>query len=165
MNRTKRIKELEAKLAETTAELDSIRAQLHKAVWDLEEGDEYWWLNSAGDIQAHKWDGEDDCDIFWRSQGHLFVTKREAERERDYRAALTRVKRRIAELNDGWTPDWGVYDCRYYVYYDYNSSPALQTYCTTYTKTVNSDMHLKSRSLANQLVEELPEDLKTILTY
>jgi hypothetical protein len=88
----------------------------------------------------------------------------EAEKERDYRAALTKVKRRIAELNEGWVPDWSNGSQKYSIFYTH-ARGCVSADWGCYVKYTNNGLYLKDRSLALQLIEEMPEELKLVLTH
>ena len=165
MNREQRIKEIADLIAKYFIdELEEAKAQPPKTVLDLTSGDKYWMLGNGGTLHEFTWRG-DDCDINWRSHGDMFLTRTEARREQDYRAARTRVKRRIAELNDGWVPNWkNEEQPKFTIYYNHELE-SISTGSNTVCQQYNNSMHLKSRPLAQQLIKEMPDDLKIILTY
>ena len=51
-----------------------------KTVWDLECGDDYWFLYSCGDVIHGKW-CEGTVEIERRDYGNVFLTREEAEFE------------------------------------------------------------------------------------
>jgi hypothetical protein len=165
MNREQRIKELEDRMEKMRAELEEVKAQPPKDVWTLSKGDTIYIVSSHCHAVPFTWTGS-ELARKWRDHGMLYLIQQEAERFIEYQRALTRVKRRIAELNDGWTPVWGGEDqMKYYVYCENSRYFVLLTKSNTYFKHTNNDMYLKSETLAQQLIKEMPDDLKIILTY
>ena len=80
-----------------------------KTVWDLEEGDVYWWMSSAGFVCKSKWESSRG-DIHCRNQGNVFLTKEEAEFEKKRREVVTKVKKYARPFNDSrenWAPSCG----------------------------------------------------------
>lgn len=63
-----------------------------KTVWDLENGDKYWLVNTLGEICKHTW-YSDSIDTKCRNQGNAFLTKEEAEFEYKRRQITTILKK------------------------------------------------------------------------
>ena len=63
-----------------------------KTVWDLENGDAFWWVDSRGIINKDTWENyQPDYDR--RSQGNAFITKEEAEFEAKRREVVAKVRK------------------------------------------------------------------------
>lgn len=55
-----------------------------KTIWELEKGDEYWCIDSFGDIYNINW-YNDGVEIHKREIGRAFLTKQDAEFEHELR--------------------------------------------------------------------------------
>lgn len=79
-----------------------------KTVWNLKDGDEFWFLTLCGHVCKDTWNG---CylDVGRRNQGNVFLTKEEAEFESKRREVVTKVKKYARPFNPGgenWAPYW-----------------------------------------------------------
>ena len=79
-----------------------------KSVWELENGDKYWYLDSFGFYCDSDWS---DCvhRIKQRNQGNVFLTKEEAEFEAKRREVAAKVRKyaRPFKYNcENWYPYW-----------------------------------------------------------
>lgn len=75
--------------------------------WKPKEGETYYIpkVNGVKEMSSWFWDdGFYDNSLY--DTGDVFQTEEEARKEYVYRVIRQRVKDAIAELNDGWTPDW-----------------------------------------------------------
>ena len=79
-----------------------------ETVWDLKDGDEYWWVISYGEVSKDTWN--DYCtDYKRRNQGNAFLTKEEAKFEVKRREMVTRLRKHTRPFKVGgenWTPYW-----------------------------------------------------------
>lgn len=128
--------------------------------WKPEYGEWYSNVSERGLIGWGKWRNEGkDNDIFNLSR--LFKTKAEAERYKEWLKAKRSIELEIARLNEGWIPDWDdINDDKYFVYLlDNNpevSSPSI-------TKALPNSMYLRSKSLAEHLIETHEKELRIYL--
>ena len=74
-------------------------------LWRPEEGEEYFVLASFRILIGHIWT---DCEYDNRSYevGSVFPTLELAELKRDIDLATRAYKRKVAEFNGDWEPDW-----------------------------------------------------------
>lgn len=89
--------------------------------WEMEipyeDGDEYYYIQSNGDIFPDDWYGTEADDRYF-SQGNTFPTKEAAELESKRRNLLTRFRAFRDECNGDWKVDWtNVRQNKYYVFY------------------------------------------------
>lgn len=70
-----------------------------------EDGDEYYYIQSNGDIFSDDWYGTEADDRYF-SQGNIFPTEQAAELEVKRRNLLTRFRSFRDERNGDWKPDW-----------------------------------------------------------
>jgi len=83
--------------------------------YPFEEYEQYWLVESGGDITSSRWDFS-SFEHPRYDQGHIFKTKQEAEREREKRILLTRFRQFRDKCNGEWEP--GTFDCKYFIAYD-----------------------------------------------
>ena len=100
------IAELEDKVKELLDEIETLKRQEEfELEYPFEIGKECWFISSSGSLFRDTWDTAlISCDRY--SQGHVFKTKEEAERERDKRALLTRFRQFRDKCNGDWKPDF-----------------------------------------------------------
>ncbi len=91
-----------------------------KSVWELKEGDKYYYINCYC-INPTEFDGGIQ-DIAILDSGNMFLTQQEAEQELNKRKALASIKKWIWEKGYEFEPDWSnkdqikyniAYDCEY----------------------------------------------------
>ena len=132
-----------------------------KTVWDLEEGNEYWFTNSV--LGVHKDKRKHRAIDKWRrGSGSIFFTKEAAKKEAKRRLAITKVNKRIDELNDGWEPDWeNTNQSKYMIYYVYSQDEFdIWNYRSTKDEIVLN--YMESSYLAEQIIDEMEDELRII---
>jgi len=92
----------------------------------------------------------------------VFPTGEAAQLAVDIQKAKNKVRYRIAELNEGWAPDFTDNTTKYNIIIENNNSLNLST--SIVVKVLPSYMYLKTRDLADQLIKEMPKELKLILS-
>jgi uncharacterized protein YfkK (UPF0435 family) len=91
--------------------------------------------------------------------------KEEALDYSEYKKAEVSIKKRIAELNEGWSPDWEKdIQQKYYIFYDNLREILDYDYCYTGQFLPNA-FYLKDQKTARQIIYELEEELKLYLRY
>ena len=91
--------------------------------------------------------------------------KEEALDYSEYKKAEVTIKKRIAELNEGWRPDWEKdIQQKYYIFYDNLREILDYDYCYTGQFLPNA-FYLKDQKTARQIIYELEEELKLYLRY
>lgn len=125
------------------------------------ERETYYYITPNGVCRATK----EDCE--WDTQAlsfhKVFKTEEEAEKELKRKQAETRVLKRIAEMNEGWIPDWDNEDeYKYSIDYSYGNQ-RLFSDGFSIDKCLLNDFYLKSKELAEQLISEMEEDLLIML--
>ena len=101
------ITELEEKVKELMDEIETLKREKknEEFEYNFEEFESYWTIGSGGDVYQALWTNH-DLDFERYSQGNVFQTKEEAERERDKRALLTRFRQFRDKCNGDWEPDF-----------------------------------------------------------
>ena len=63
-----------------------------KTIWELSEGDEYWFTATSTRVPSRLWENSKN-DNSARDCGDVFLTKQEAEKELEKRKAIQRIKK------------------------------------------------------------------------
>ena len=107
------------RLAKVLADIQTSKKE--EDTWEMEipyeDGDEYYYIQSNGDIFSDDWYGTEADDRYF-SQGNIFPTEQAAELEVKRRNLLTRFRAFRDECNGDWKVDWtNVRQNKYYVFY------------------------------------------------
>ena len=114
-----RVEELEKQIQELQKELELEKQKEVKCPFKY--GDEYFLLPSDGMVSESIW-GDYKFDNRSLSQGNIFKTKEEAQRERDKRELLTRFRQFRDQCNGDWKPDFTCQKInKYSLYFDSNN--------------------------------------------
>nr|DAK08285.1 MAG TPA: hypothetical protein [Bacteriophage sp.] len=76
-----------------------------KLEYPFDEREDFWAIDSFGDARSSTWTNH-SFNTSRYSQGNVFKTKEEAERERDKRALLTRFRQFRDKCNGEWKPEF-----------------------------------------------------------
>ena len=135
--------------------------------FEPEKGETYYFINEGGVWSLVNDSDYDDAII---KTNIVFKTKEEAEKELLRRQAKIRVIKEIARLNDGWDvkEHWGnnlieKYLIAYYHIAYYHETSKLTVSSAFNFKTLDNNLYLKTRELAEQLIETHSDDLKLML--
>lgn len=151
------IEDMKNKLVEMEAELNKPEVTIN--YWQPKEDEIMYFVNHLGNISNLYYNKRCQVDeIRYR----VFKTKEEAERYAEYVKAEETLKRVIAEANEGWLPDWGVYGSNYYIRL-YNNN--LECMYSQINKVLPTFMYIKSDILCNKLIKEYEKEFKTYLSY
>lgn len=136
-------------------DLENIKSFLEKpepkTVWDLKDGDEYWYITASGYVYEDIWDG-DDAVIFRRNQGSIFLTEEDAEYEAKRREVFTIVKKHSYEFS---REEWENRDIvKWLAYYCYGDGKIGYTY-DFISRT--SQLYFKSKEDIQAAIEEVGE--------
>lgn len=100
-----KLNEIQAKYGEYLVDEKKLKELLvkpkPKTVWDLENGDTYYFINSNGAVYACRWVADEE-DLSRREFGNAFLTKEEAEFELERRkceAIMLKYGRRTFKYN------------------------------------------------------------------
>jgi len=153
---------LECELKRAEKEIKKLKKEI-KPIWFVPEKDKnFFYVDTYGNVQ---WKITDlySNDILKHNQ--VFKTKEEALDYSEYKKAEVTIKKRIAELNEGWRPDWEKdIQQKYYIFYDNLREILDYDYCYTGQFLPNA-FYLKDQKTARQIIYELEEELKLYLRY
>jgi hypothetical protein len=148
-----------------TIELDGkkykaeILEEVKESQYSRKRLEEYWYYNPACGVVLT---GEDQCGFDGNNFaiGNYFATEEEAEAYKNKLILTHRIKDRIAELNEGWNPDWKSFNKEKYYICIYCGK--LDVSFAYLRNIVESWKYIKSRALAEQLISEFGDDLKVL---
>ena len=146
-NLQKQIEEMKTKLADMEAELNKPEVIIN--YWQPQEDDKMYYVNYLGEVRFNSYTASFQDDIL---RYRVFKTKAEAQKYAEYVKAEETLRRVIAEANAGWLPDWTNNDEHKYVVVLYMDDLRVFIYETT--KYLPNFMYVKSKELANNLMEE-----------
>ncbi len=124
------------------------------------KGAPFYWVNECGVVN----------EFIFMEHTHLvkntpvFRTYAAAEHYAKVNQATLAVERRIAELNDGWWPDfkdageekWSISQC--------GMTGVFEGYCSLTYQEHQPQRYLKSLIVAEKLINEMPNELKLMIT-
>ena len=157
-----KIKELEKQIAKLKAELEE------KTEFRVNKGDDYYYIRQYGGIGRHKEDNK-HTDNYLYEIGNYFKTEEEAETMAKKLKAIAKVSRAILIANGDWKPDWSNDSSKYYVYYYYaadswiKGSGSLGIYNTFKHEIKMILPYMKTKKIAEQIMEDYEEELRIIL--
>ncbi len=158
----KEIEELKREIKELKREIKELKREI-KPIWFVPEKDEnFFYVNAYGNVQ---WDNQRVYTDIILKYNQVFKTKEEALDYSEYKRAEVAIKKRIAELNKGWKPDWeDESEDKCYVFYDTNTEFLIWCHALA-DKKLPDAMYLKSWKLAKQLIDELKSELLLFFKY
>jgi hypothetical protein len=149
-------KRFESMIAEAKAMLTE---DVPDICWTPKIGGDFYFL-AADAVRGGVDDGE-PVDIAIIASQQVFKTAEEAEKAHERRKAGMRVKRRIAELNEGWEPDFDDNARGEVLFifrsYSINIFHVGRGFCT---QDANANEYCKTEAIAQQVINELGEDWK-----
>ena len=127
----------------------------------FETGEKYWCINSDGSFFRDVWDTTlVSYDRY--SQGNIFKTKQEAERERDKRALLTRFRQFRDKCNGDWKPDFSQrLGDKYSIQFNDNTSD-FEIYNSGWIDGLRLFGYFKNASDANRAIELFGNEIKRL---
>ena len=154
----KQIKDLQADIVLLQKKID----ELPKINWfQPKEDDVYYRVSVYGSVSKDFYESTYDFDIV-KSQ-LVFKTEEEAIKQSIINKATVRVLKRIAELNEGWLPNWEDNDeSKYLIYYHHNYN-RLARNSYTFIKHLDDRLYLKNNELSQQLINEMEDELLLML--
>lgn len=149
-----KIKELENQIAELR--IAKVEAEQPKR-WkpNLEEYEDYWFLNSNSDISATSW-SNDDFDKWRYLTGNCFKTEEEVEEYKKQIEYTARYKNYIEEHSE--PIDWNDGDqLKYYAQFCYNDYNKIKVDTLYYHRTQGT-IYASSEQIILDAIEKIGED-------
>lgn len=151
------IEDMKNKLVEMEAELNKSEVVIN--YWQPKDDEFFYWANHLGGISNNRYNPLIQED---KLRYRVFKTREEADRYTKYVKAEEILRRVIAEVNEGWLPDWSGYVKNYNIRL-YNNNIDYIYYTTT--KLLPTFMYIKSEALCHKLIKEYEKEFKTYLSY
>ena len=154
------VKELEEKVTELLKQIETLK-QKEKAEefeYPFEEDEPYWLVDPSGNLKFLNWDTE-RYDKPRYSQGHVFKTKEEANRERDKRALLTRFRQFRDKCNGNWNAK--TYDSQYYIIFD-STENTIETSWNCVIDSFNLFGYFKNEEDCDRAIELFGDEIKRL---
>lgn len=148
------IEDMKNKLVEMEAELNKPEVAIN--YWQPKQGDTLYYVTYSGNVNT-SYNSKVNENIY-----RVFKTKEEAERYAEYVKVEETLKRVIAEVNEGWLPDWSGCVNNYFIRLYKNNLDYIRY---TTTKVLPTFMYIKSDILCNKLIKEYEKEFKTYLSY
>ena len=148
------IEDMKNKLVEMEAELNKPEVAIN--YWQPKQGDTLYYVTYSGNVNT-SYNSKVNENIY-----RVFKTKEEAERYAEYVKVEETLKRVIAEVNEGWLPDWSGCVNNYFIRLYKNNLDYIRY---TTTKVLPTFMYIKSESLCIKLIKEYEKEFETYLSY
>lgn len=103
--------------------MDFLEKPKPKTIWDLKDGDKYFYIDSVGGFLNMTWNN-DEYDVLIRNQGNVFLTKEEAEFEKKRRKVYTTIKQYAYEFSEEEWNDTKIN--KYYACYNYKDHSIIK---------------------------------------
>lgn len=114
-----RIEELEKQITELDERKVALQHELElekqktEIEYPLKDGEQYWYVTTGGVTMDDTWSNH-WVDRIYYEQGNVFLTEKEAQREIDRRALLSRFKQYRDKCNGNWKPTFD--EIKYYIF-------------------------------------------------
>lgn len=152
--------ELEEKVKELLDEIETLKREKKNEEFEylFETGEKYWCISSDGSFFRDIWDTTMvSYDRY--SQGNIFKTKQEAERERDKRALLVRFRQFRDKCNGDWKPFEG--DTQFYLNCD-TTTNVITINCVYFNKSFALFGYFKNKPDCERAVELFGDEIKRL---
>ncbi len=137
---------------------DELRKAAMESRWKPMIGEKYYYLEDDGEIFLHDWRGDNDDNNRWKI-GNVFSTSEEADEACNVMRKRQQILDRIAELNEGWEPDWEDMEHASHLFINHVTGQMDVSHTRRYQ--IHPDTYyFKSREIGEQLIEEFGDDLK-----
>lgn len=132
--------------------MDFLERPKPKSIWDLKDGDTYFYLYDNGVVCSERWD-DDYIDDGRRNAGNVFLTREESEFEIKSREVYTQVKRFAHEFSREEWEDDEIY--KFYPYFNYITNN-IQFGISRISK--DSHLHFKSKEDIQKAIEAVGKE-------
>lgn len=159
-----RIEELEKQITELDERKVALQHELElekqktEIEYPLKDGEQYWYVTTGGVTMDDTWSNH-WVDRIYYEQGNVFLTEKEAQREIDRRALLSRFKQYRDKCNGNWKPTFD--EIKYYIFLK----------CENFSFCVSSSMYwnyfnmfgyFKNKADAERVIELFGDEIKRL---
>ena len=151
------IKGLENRKIELLKELE-LEKQKTEIEYPLKEGDNYWCVTSAGATREDIWSNH--CiDYLYYEQGNAFLTEKEAQREIERRALLTRFR----QFRDKCNGDWKPFECDHQFYLSFDTmTNVIHINCVYINKSFALFGYFKNKPDCERAIDLFGDEIKRL---
>ena len=153
-DKTKLLQDIEA-MKEKLASMEKQLNEPEKFKHFPSEGDKYYYYLTTGSICSND-SSNDDLKV------NAYKTWKEANKAYNQAAALEKVKRRIIELQGDWKPDWSDTSNKYTIIYNFTSIKRFVAVVWQKTKYATLIPDIKTKDIAETIINEMENELKVI---
>lgn len=132
--------------------MDLLEKPKPKSVWDLEEGDTYYYIDVYGDISDGRI-GNDSSEDEIFAIGNVFLTEEDAEFAVERLKVIAELKKYAKEFSDGEWKDNKIQ--KYYIIYQYSGDYIRSI--LTYTSKENV-LYFESKEKIQEAIDAVGED-------
>lgn len=137
---------------EVTDEIDKCIVKVPKTVYDLKDGDRYFFLMVSGIVQEGIWRNDDSNFDMERRIGNTFLTIEDAKFASERLKVIAELKKYAKEFSD---EEWSNAKLpKYYISYSYGSGLGV---CASWI-VKNSKLYFESKEKAQEAIEWVGED-------
>ena len=156
--------QLEIKISNMEKELAEMKKILAtpepvSTYWTPKKYEDYWYVNNS--LQVQTLTNSDNLGDRYRT----FKTKAEASRYADYIKAEETLKKAIADLNQGWWPDFNNGKQDKFFIYSQIADHKLYIDRWLYHKEQPAFMYMESRDIAESIIAKYQAELLTYFSY
>lgn len=132
-----------------------------KTVWDLQKGDEYWFVSNCGRVECGIWNN-DGIDETRRCIGNCYLTEEKAEFAFEHKKVIAEMKRLggtedMMSLGDEYTS-------KFFILYNHKTKILCIGSC--YYVDERPNMYFASKAKAQKAIDTIGEDrIKKYLFY
>lgn len=156
------ITELEDKVKELMNEIETLKREKknEEFEYNFEKFESYFTIGSGGDVYQARWTNH-DLDFERYSQGNVFQTKEETEREVNKRALLTRFRQFRDKCNGVWKPDFDKDSFKYYLSLNHITD-AWKIHFSCNLEDFNLFGYFRKESDAKRAIELFGDEIKRL---
>ena len=150
MDKLERIEQIEKELAELKEQIKEDEPKEFP-----QRGDLYYWIDCDGSVYNDLWAGDkrSAIDIARLEMGNVYQYAAEAEEAVRKRKAEVAYKRKVAEVNGYWKPDWkDATTKKAYLYYDHPEGRA-DVYYMLFHQFLDNSEYFRPNVSKEQLAE------------
>ena len=137
---------------EVTNEIDKCIVKMPKTVYDLKDGDEYFFLTVSGGVQRGIW-RDDMISLSMLSIGNMFLTEEDAEFAIERLKVIAELKKYAKEFSDEEWMNQSI--VKHYIIFDYEDHVINIGY-VCFTKV--SDIYFETEEKAQEAIKWVGED-------
>lgn len=148
-----RISGLEIKIDRLKSDIAALENSQAAAPWIPDLDSEYWFIDASGFTRTTENNLSNIDPLEFRlAQNNVFQTKEQALQARHDLAIRHKVRATIADLNDGWSPNWKSKEHKYFILYNVKENKFEVSYRSNLHFYPNW-YYLKSSENAEKLIE------------